>query len=75
VALPEPTKQAAPKPAAVPRRYVSEDALNLVRKVAPGWIALLRRYMDWIEGKEQSRDIDRAFLGWEKKFTKGKPPA
>jgi hypothetical protein len=45
---------APPKPAAVPRRYVSEDALDQVRKVAPGWDrqALLRRYMDWIEGKE-----------------------
>jgi hypothetical protein len=31
--------------------------------------------MDWIEGKEQLRDIDRAFIGWVKKFTKGKPPA
>jgi len=31
--------------------------------------------MDWIEGKEQPSDIDRAFIGWAKKFTKGKPPA
>jgi hypothetical protein len=77
VALPEPAKLAVPKPAAVPQPYVSEDALNLVRKVAPGWDrqALLRRYMNGIEGKEQRRDIDRAFLGWAKKFTKGKQPA
>ena len=56
---------------------MSEDALDQVRKVAPGWDrqALLAKYMDWIEGKEQPRDIDRAFLGWAKKFTKGKPPA
>jgi hypothetical protein len=26
-------------------------------------------------GKEQPRDIDRAFIGWAKKFTKGKPPS
>jgi hypothetical protein len=72
VALPAP-----PKPAALPRRYVSEDALDQVRKIAPGWDRqyLLARYMDWIEGKEPPRDIDRAFLGWAKKFTKGKPPA
>jgi hypothetical protein len=77
VALPEPAKQTARKPAALPRQYVSEDALDQLRKVAPGWDrqALLRRYMDWIEGKEQPRDIDRAFIGWAKKFTKGKPSA
>jgi hypothetical protein len=31
--------------------------------------------LNWIEGKEQPRDMDAAFLGWAKKFTKGKPPA
>jgi hypothetical protein len=47
-----PPAAAPPKPPAVPRRYVSEDALDQVRKIAPGWDlqALLRRYMDWIEG-------------------------
>jgi hypothetical protein len=31
----------------------------------------------WIEfeGKEQPRTIDRAFIGWAKKFTEGKPPS
>jgi hypothetical protein len=54
---------------------MSEDALDQVRKVAPGWDrqALLAKYMDWIEGKEQPRDIDRPFLGWV--IRQGKPPA
>jgi hypothetical protein len=29
----------------------------------------------WIEDKDQPHDIDHAFLGWAKKFTKGKPPS
>ena len=37
-------------------------------------IQLRDLYMDWIEGKEQPRDMDRAFIGWAKKFTKGKSP-
>jgi hypothetical protein len=37
---------APPKPAVLPRRYVSEDALDQVRKIAPGWDrqALLAKY-------------------------------
>jgi hypothetical protein len=61
----------------VPRRYVSENALDELRTIAPHWDRqyLLAKYMAWIEGKEQLRNIDRAFIGWAKKFTKGKPPA
>jgi hypothetical protein len=72
-----PAKQTARKPAALPRPYVSEDALDELRTVAPGWDRqfLLAKYMDWIADKEQPRDIDRAFIGWVKSFTKGKPPA
>jgi hypothetical protein len=77
VALPEPAKQLAPKPAALPRPYVSEDALDKLGAIAPRWDRqfLLATYMSWIEGNEPPRDIDQAFLGWAKKFTKGKPPA
>jgi hypothetical protein len=31
--------------------------------------------MKWIEDKKQPPDIDHAFPGWAKKFTKGKPPS
>jgi hypothetical protein len=60
-------------PLALPRPYVSEDALDELHTVAPGWDRqfLLAKYMDWIADKEQPRDIDRAFIGWVKSFTKG----
>jgi hypothetical protein len=56
-------------------RYVSEAALDRVRKTAPGWDRqfLLRKFMDWPESAK-AQDLDAAFLGWVKKFTKGKPP-
>jgi hypothetical protein len=55
--------------------YVSEEALDRVRQVAPGWDrqALLRRFLEW-PGSREARDMDRAFLGWVKSFTKGKRP-
>jgi hypothetical protein len=43
-----------------------------------------RRFTQYIEGGRrlnvfpacrQPHEIDRAFIGWAKKFTKGKPPA
>lgn len=84
VALPAP---AAPAPtAAAPalakalstpaRQFVSDDALDKVRSVAPGWDRqwLLLRYQEWSHGKAAPANIDAAFLGWAKKFTKGKPP-
>lgn len=59
------------------RAWVSEDALNRVRSVAPGWDrqALLSRYQEWSRDKDTPANIDAAFLGWAKKFTKGKSPS
>lgn len=81
VALPAPDSKVvprveAPKPAARARTYVSDDALDKVRSVAPGWDRqwLLLRYQQWSHGKAAPANIDAAFLGWAKKFTKGKPP-
>ncbi len=61
---------------ATPRAWVSEEAFNNVRKVAPGWDRqfLLTRYMEWTANKDPAKDIDAAFLGWAKRFTKGKAP-
>ena len=61
---------------AVLHRYVSEDALNQVRAIAPGWDrqALLKKFTDW-PGSKDAQHIDRAFLGWVKSFTKGKAAA
>ena len=60
------------KPATV-HRYVSEEALDVVRKVAPSWDRqmLLRKFLDW-PGSKNAIDMDKAFIGWVKKFTKGK---
>lgn len=62
----------APRPAQT-YRYVSENVLDQVRNIAPGWDRqfLLRKFLDW-EGSLQALDVDRAFLGWVRKFTKGK---
>jgi hypothetical protein len=56
--------------------WISEDALDGVRKVAPEWDRqwLLSRYQEWTKGKPTPANIDAAFLGWAKKFTKGKGP-
>lgn len=60
---------------AVVRRFVSEDALNRVREVAPGWDRqmLLQRFTDW-PPSQTARNMDAAFLGWAKKYTGGKQP-
>lgn len=74
VALPKPATLAKPPE---PRAWVSEEALERVRGVAPGWDrqALLAKYQAWSKGREAPKDIDKAFFGWAKKFTKGKPPS
>lgn len=67
----------APKPAELPRApLISEDALAQVRSVAPGWdkYFLAARYTEWMKGREHPAHPDAAFLGWVKRFTKGKPP-
>jgi hypothetical protein len=62
------------QPARLPA-YVSEDALDQVRKLAPGWDRqfLLKKFMAW-PGSDNARNKDRAFLAWVPSFTKGKPP-
>jgi hypothetical protein len=59
---------------------VSEKALAQVAEIAPGWdkhhLAVI--YVDYVNtelGGERPRHRDAAFLGWVKKFTKGKRPA
>lgn len=68
-------KRAAP---VVVRELVSEDALQQVPTIAPGWDkhALRSQYEAWVTQKgEMPRNPDAAFLGWVRKFTKGKRPA
>jgi hypothetical protein len=62
-----------PRPA-VTARFVTEEALDRVRSLAPGWDRqfLLRKFMDW-EGSRTAANLDAAFLGWVKSFTKGRP--
>lgn len=67
---------ALPKPAHIPAApLISEDALARVREVAPGWdkYYLAARYTEWMKDKAHPQKPDAAFLGWCKKFTKGKP--
>jgi hypothetical protein len=45
--------------------------------LAPGWDKhfLVATYKKWVAGLgEMPRNADAAFLGWVKKFTKGKRP-
>lgn len=66
-----------PKAAVLPQApLISEDALAAVRSVAPGWdkYFLAARYTEWMKGREHPKNPDAAFLGWAKRFTKGKPP-
>ena len=60
------------RPAPVPR-FVSEEALDKVRHIAPGWDRqmLLHKFLNW-EGSKTAERMDAAFLGWVKSFTKGK---
>jgi hypothetical protein len=60
------------RPAQVPR-FVSEAALDKVKAIAPGWDRqmLLRKFLDW-EGSKNAQHMDAAFLGWAKRFTRGK---
>jgi hypothetical protein len=58
-------------------RLVSQDALDQLSEVAPGWdkYYLESAYKQFVTGLgEMPRNLDRAFLGWAKKFTKGKRP-
>jgi hypothetical protein len=88
IALPPvPAPAAARPPLPVPasgqlrmHELVSEKALAQVAEIAPGWdkhhLAVI--YVDYVNtelGGERPRHRDAAFLGWVKKFTKGKRPA
>lgn len=63
-----------PRAAVIPR-YVTEAALDRVAKLAPGWDRqfLLRKFLEW-PPSANAVDLDKAFLGWVPKFTKGKSP-
>lgn len=59
------------------RKFISPEALDRVKEVAPGWCkySLESQYMEWSKKQAtQPNDLDAAFLGWVKKFTKGKRP-
>lgn len=70
-------KAAAPMPA-IGAPYEPTDAvLDQLRTLAPGWDrqGLLARYRDWSRGKTPADNPHGAFLGWVKRFTKGKAPS
>lgn len=55
------------------QKYVSEDALDKLRTIAPNWDRqwLLAKFLEWPSSKS-ANNMDAAFLGWAKTFTKGK---
>jgi len=58
--------------------YEPTDAvLTQLRALAPSWDrqALLAQYREWSKGKVPARNPHGAFLGWVKRFTKGKAAA
>jgi hypothetical protein len=79
VALPASIPMSAPS---APARVVVEDLVSVevlekVPSIAPGWdkYMLAERYKAWVsELGEMPRNPDAAFIGWVKKFTKGKRP-
>ena len=65
-------------PAAAGAVYEPTDAVLVqLRALAPGWDrqALLAQYREWSRGKVPARNPHGAFLGWVKRFTKGKDAA
>jgi hypothetical protein len=74
---PPPIPLPAP-PAPSPRIFISLEALEQVPDIAPGWdkYRLEQLYVAWASRLGQPiRNPDKAFLGWVKKFTKGRPPS
>ena len=67
---------AANVPAEIITPLISEEALDRVRAVAPGWDRqyLAATYLKWMTGKDRPKHADAAFIGWVKTFTKGKQP-
>jgi hypothetical protein len=59
-------------------RYEPTDAvLEQLRTIAPGWDrqGLVARYHEWSKGKAAPSNPHGAFVGWAKRFTKGKAAA
>jgi hypothetical protein len=53
------------------------SALEMVPSIAPGWDEYYpeTQYKAWVKTlDEPPRDPERAFLGWVRKFTKGRRP-
>ena len=73
----QPVKPVPTRKAARISKYVSEDALDRLRTIAPGWDRqyLLARFLKFIADKDQPSDFDAAFQAWVKSFTKGKSAA
>jgi Initiator Rep protein, WH2/Initiator Replication protein, WH1 len=70
--------KATASPAAAGTPYEPTDAvLDQLLTLAPGWDrqGLVARYRQWSKGKEAPDNPHGAFLGWVKRFTKGKAPS
>ena len=68
----------APALQVVASSYEPTDAiLDKLHDLAPGWDrqGLLSKYREWSRGKEPASNPHGAFLGWVKRFTKGKDAA
>jgi len=68
---------ASPTGRALVKELVPGAALEMVPRIAPGWdkYYLEAQYRAWVATlSEPPRHPDRAFLGWVKKFTKGRQP-
>lgn len=62
------------RPAPIPPKFVSEDAMDKVLEIAPGWDrqALYRKWLDWNGGTlDGVKRPDKAFLSWVASYTKG----
>jgi hypothetical protein len=73
----KPKEEGAAKPAVRVDALVSLRAMEQVSEIAPGWdkYYLEAAYKDWVVSLgEMPRNADAAFLGWVRKFTKGKAP-
>jgi hypothetical protein len=67
----------AHSPIIAPERQivVSPEAIEQVRKIAPGWDKywLERSYVTWAKDRDAARNEDARFLTWVSRFTKSKP--
>jgi len=67
----------APTGAPGPFYEPTDAVLGQLRAIAPGWDrqALLAQYREWSNGKVPADKPHGAFIGWVKRFTKGKAAA